>query len=91
MTIGVCDLCAHLSMTIGVCDLRAHLSMTKIEGVAGSPQAIRKEEKASFYALSSLNPSLRKIDIAGHQFVSPDWKRFRPTKAVNSNHQGETQ
>jgi hypothetical protein len=31
------------------------------------------------------NPNLRRIIIAGHQFVRPDWKRLRPTKAVNKN------
>ncbi len=40
---------------------------------------------------ASCKPNLRKMTIAGHQFVSPDWKRFNPTNAVNSNHQGLTQ
>ena len=28
-------------------------------------------------------PSFFRKDIIGHQFVKPDWNRFRPTKAVN--------
>lgn len=34
---------------------------------------------------------LRKIAIAGHQLVNADWRRFSPTKAVNSSHHGDTQ
>jgi hypothetical protein len=40
---------------------------------------------------ASLRPSLRKIVMAGHQFVSPDWTKFSPTNAVNNNQYGETQ
>jgi hypothetical protein len=28
-------------------------------------------------------PSLRRKGIIGHQLVKPEWKRFKPTKAVN--------
>ena len=40
---------------------------------------------ASFVAqqLGRWTPTARRMAIIGHQFVSPDWKRFRPTKAVN--------
>jgi hypothetical protein len=31
----------------------------------------------------SRNPNFRSRNIAGHQFVSPDWNRFSPTKAVS--------
>src|SRR5271157_786038 len=31
----------------------------------------------------SRNPNFRSTNIAGHQFVSPDWNRFSPTNAVN--------
>ena len=38
-----------------------------------------------------LSPSLRRILMAGHQFVIPDWSKFSPTKVVNRNQYGETQ
>lgn len=41
--------------------------------------------------VTSCNPSLRRITIAGHQFVRPDWNRFKPTKAVKISHHGLTQ
>jgi hypothetical protein len=41
-----------------------------------------------YYAFT---PALRRIVIIGHQFVKADWKRFRPTKAVNKNQDGLTQ
>jgi hypothetical protein len=29
------------------------------------------------------SPNFFSKNIAGHQFVNPDWRRFSPTKAVN--------
>ena len=50
------------------------------------PQIVigRRRERVLYEGrFSASGPSLRRMAIIGHQFVRPDWSRFRPTNAVN--------
>jgi hypothetical protein len=48
-------------------------------------ERIKKTAKYGSYCLFSRTPNFLRMNPMGQNLVNPNWKRFKPTKAVNKS------
>src|SRR5512135_2292373 len=83
---------AETSRVVVLLRLAARLETPVSPSTRPHPRRPAEACAASWCAdVASGKPSLRRMYIAGHQFVNADCNRFNPTNAVNQYHKGETQ